>query len=84
MPSFPVQPDEVTSGWLTATLREAGELGGDRSVSSFTVTPIGDGIGLLGLVVRLELDYDDGLGAAGPRRSSSSSPTPSRRTAPSR
>ena len=37
----------------------------DRSVTDFTVTPIGDGIGLLGMVVRMELGYDDGP-AAGP------------------
>jgi hypothetical protein len=58
VPSFPVQPEEMTSGWLTEALRAAGVLAGGRSVTDFTVTPIGDGVGLLGLVVRIELTYD--------------------------
>ena len=66
MPSFPVQPHEVTNEWLSETLRAAGVLGEDRSVTGITVTPIGDGIGLLGIVVRMALDYDDGAGVAGP------------------
>jgi len=61
-----VQPHEVTNEWLTDRLRAAGELGEDRSVTDITVTPIGDGIGLLGMVVRMELDYDEGAGVAGP------------------
>ena len=66
MPSFPVQPHEVTNEWLTGRLRAAGVLGEDRSVTEITVTPIGDGLGLLGMVVRMELGYDDGAGEAGP------------------
>ncbi len=66
MPRFPVQPDEVTSEWLTAALQRAGALSGDRSVTGFAVSPIGDGLGLLGLVVRMELTYDEGPGEPGP------------------
>ena len=66
MGSFPVQPHEVTAEWLTAQLRESGALSPDRAVRDITTTSIGDGVGLLGLVVRMELTYDDGEGEAGP------------------
>jgi hypothetical protein len=66
MGSFPVQPHEVTPEWMTEQLRASGALGDDRAVSEITTTSIGDGVGLLGLVVRMELTYGDGDGAAGP------------------
>ena len=66
MANFPVQPHELSAAWLTDRLREAGVLSSDRAVKGFTSDSIGDGVGLLGLVVRLELEYDDGAGAAGP------------------
>ena len=82
--SFPVQPDELTATWLTENLRQAGVLAPDNAVRDFTAKPIGEGIGLLGLVVRAELEYENEAGAGSRHASSSSSPIPSRRTGRSR
>ncbi len=69
MANFPVQPHELSAAWLTDRLREAGVLSSDRAVKGFTSNSIGDGVGLLGLVVRLELEYDDGPGRRARRHS---------------
>lgn len=60
---FPTSIDAVTGEWLTATLRESGALDGDGSVRAVDAEPIGVGVGLMGLLHRLRLDYD---GAPGP------------------
>ena len=64
--SYPVQPEELTNEWLTTTLTEAGALTPGRSVTDFSVTNVGAGIGLLGLVVRVSLSYDGDAPAPGP------------------
>jgi hypothetical protein len=64
--TFPVQPEQLTSDWLTSALTNAGALSKDRRVTDFSVTNVGAGIGLLGLVVRVHLVYDGGTPAAGP------------------
>ncbi len=56
--SFPKHPSEVTPGWLTERLRTAGALGPQHVVTSFTSTPLGEGIGMLGVIARLELAYE--------------------------
>jgi len=53
----PAAPEELTAGWLTATLRTAGALAPGSAVTGFTTSPIGEGMGLLGVLVRLRLDY---------------------------
>lgn len=60
MANFPVHPDQLTSTWLTDTLRASGALAADRSVGSFEVTPVGSGTGLLGMVMRVHLQYEGG------------------------
>lgn len=65
MNDFPAHPDELTEPWLTQMLRGAGELDAGGEVLSFRTEVIGEGISLLGLVVRVALEYG-GTGGAGP------------------
>ena len=55
--TYPAHPSELTPEWLTTQLRTAGVLG-DGSVTGFTTTPVGEGIGMLGILVRAALTYD--------------------------
>ncbi len=64
--TFPVQPEQLTNEWLTTALTNAGVLDAGRSVTEFTITNVGAGIGLLGLVVRVHLVYDGSGSAPGP------------------
>ena len=64
--TFPVQPEELTNEWLTTALTNAGVLSAGRSVTDFSVTNVGAGVGLLGLVVRANLVYDGPGPAPGP------------------
>jgi len=54
---YPTQPSELTPEWLTEQLRKAGAIT-DASVTGFRTSPVGEGIGMLGVLVRAELDYD--------------------------
>ena len=83
MSTFPTQPEQLTAAWFTTALRDAGVLAPDRSVTSFDVSVVGDGIGLIGMVVRAALVYDGPADAAVLTRWSSSSHTPQRPTGPS-
>lgn len=64
--TYPVQPEQLTNEWLTTALSDAGALAAGRSVTGFSVTNVGAGIGLLGLVVRVSLEYDGDSPAPGP------------------
>ncbi len=64
--NFPVHPDDLTADWLTRTLHGSGALGSDRSVARFHVTPVGSGTGLLGMVMRIHLEYEGGAAATEP------------------
>jgi len=66
MISFPTQPEHLSATWLTEMFHDAGVLGTGRAVSDYTVTLIGEGVGLLGLVVRIDLSYAPGGGEPGP------------------
>lgn len=66
MYDFPIQPEQLTNEWLTTILHDAGELDHERRVVGFRGATIGEGISLLGLVQRIELDYSSGPGQAGP------------------
>ncbi len=54
---YPTNPKELTTEWLTATLDAAGALGG-AEVTSFSTSPVGEGIGMLGILARVEMDFD--------------------------
>ena len=54
---YPTQPSELTTDWLTERLRSTGDIG-DARVTGFSSTPVGEGIGMLGILVRVALEYD--------------------------
>lgn len=64
MATFPTQIDEVGTQWLTQSLRSGGVLVADSQVTGFDIEPIGMGIGIMGLLYRLSLRYEND--AAGP------------------
>ena len=63
MSTFPVLPEQLTNEWFTSMLRDAKKLGGDNTVTGFDVSYIGDGVGLLGMVIRVKLSYSDAANA---------------------
>ena len=56
--AFPTSPSELTNEWLTERLRACGAIRG-CSVTGFDTTPVGEGIGMLGVLARVALDYDE-------------------------
>ena len=63
---MPTTPSELTAAWLTAALRQWGSA---ATVDSFTMTPLGEGQGFFGQVVRIALVYaksDDATFAPAP------------------
>lgn len=55
--SIPAGPEALTPDWLTSALHSAG-LVSAASVTGATCTPIGQGVGILCRLFRLELTYD--------------------------
>ena len=53
---YPTHPSELTAEWLTERLRENGVR--TARVTGFSTTPVGEGIGMLGMLVRVLLEYD--------------------------
>jgi hypothetical protein len=62
--SIPVSIDDVDARWLTAALRQV--LPPGTEVRSFEVETIGTGVGLMGLLYRLHVDYTGTSGAKAP------------------
>jgi hypothetical protein len=63
--SMPIAIDDIDASWLTAAL--ASRLPDGVEVRSFSVETIGTGVGLMGLLYRLTVEYDgDGDRAAPP------------------
>ncbi len=62
MGAFPTKIEEVTADWLTSSLRD---VSGGGTVSGFTSERIGEGVGLLGKLDRITLQWD-GAGASAP------------------
>ena len=60
---IPERLDDLTPEWLTAVLRESGELAPSARVTAATRETLGEGEGFLGDLARLTLDYE---GEAGP------------------
>ncbi|GJM38938.1 MAG: hypothetical protein DHS20C19_23050 [Acidimicrobiales bacterium] len=73
MASFPAAIDDLSIDWLTEALHAAGELPAEGRVQTFRSEPIGVGVGLMGLLYRLSLDYD---GPAGPATAIAKFPVP--------
>ena len=55
--TYPTSPAEVTPEWLTGALRAAGAIT-DANVTSVSTTPVGEGIGMLGVLCRIAIEYD--------------------------
>ena len=55
--TFPAQPEELTSAWLTQMLRNNAVIGAENSVADFSHEIIGAGVGVVGMVVRISLRY---------------------------
>src|SRR5690348_6624363 len=54
---YPTSPAELTNEWLTQQLRTDGAIT-DSKVVGFRLSPVGEGIGMLGVLTKAELDYD--------------------------
>jgi hypothetical protein len=55
--AFPPQPEDVTPEWLTAVLRSADALDPATAVTSVRFDSLSAGVGMMGTVSRLHLDY---------------------------
>jgi hypothetical protein len=60
--SAPTQPlpaslADLTPEWLTATLRTSGDMAPDAEVTALSYDEISAGVGFIGIVARLKLDY---------------------------
>ena len=54
---LPAGPQELTAPWLTSALRETGAVS-DSAVTAFNYEIIGEGVGVLGQLARVRLEYD--------------------------
>lgn len=54
---FPNQPDKVDPDWLTERLQQSGAIGPEHRVVGFSSSPLGEGIGMLGIIARFKLEY---------------------------
>lgn len=61
---IPERLDDLTPEFLTATLRETGELAPEAEVTSVEREILGEGEGFMGDIARLRLSYADGEGPA--------------------
>ncbi len=55
--TYPVTPEQLTPEWLTARLRAAGLIK-EATVTDVTTSTMGEGVGLVAMIVRLHLCYD--------------------------
>ncbi len=55
--NFPTGPEQLTSEWLTFALRGNGTIGG-ASVTGHRAKVIGEGVGFMGQLAQISLDYD--------------------------
>ena len=62
--SFPVSPEGLNEEWLNKILDESGSLSDGEKVTNFSFENISEGVGLLGIVVRIRLTYNKS--ASGP------------------
>ena len=57
MTDFPSHPDQLTTEWLTSQLDTAGVTHGAH-VTDIEMSPVGEGIGMLGILARVAITYD--------------------------
>ena len=73
--TIPANPAAVTAEWMSEVLHRSGALATDVSVASIQLEPLGAGVGVMGELARIHLDYDGPRGAA-PRSVIVKSPSP--------
>jgi len=62
--AIPANPAAVTAEWLTEVLHRSGALPGGSSVSSIELEPLGAGVGVMGELARIRLQYAGDRGTA--------------------
>ena len=60
--SFPVSPEGLNKEWLNQMLEESGSISEGEVIESFSFENISEGVGLLGVVVRVHLTYKTDTG----------------------
>ncbi len=55
---------DISAGWLTTALRDAGTLGAGTTITAIEQELLGEGEGFMGEIARLRLTTDDGTGPA--------------------
>ena len=63
----PRVPDDLTAGWLTTALRFKKHLTDDASVTAVTYKPIGEGGGVMGVIVLLKLTLSENAPSSCPK-----------------
>lgn len=48
--NYPLRPNDITNEWLTAALQSGGHLAAGSSVTAMHRRPVGEGVGMLGLI----------------------------------
>jgi hypothetical protein len=56
--AIPTTIDEITADWIEHALREGGTIGVDDHVTDAEVDQLGEGVGMLGDLARVALEYD--------------------------
>lgn len=59
---FPTRPSEITAEWLTAAMRSSEAISPADEITGFTSTGVGEGIGMMGDICALTLEYAAGQG----------------------
>lgn len=56
--SIPTTLAEITGGWLESVLRDGGVIDRVARIASITVAELGEGVGMLGDLARVDVEYD--------------------------
>lgn len=62
--NYPLRPNDITNEWLTAALQAGGHLPANASVASMQRRPVGEGVGMLGLIEVVTPTYAGDAGKA--------------------
>jgi hypothetical protein len=62
--NYPLRPSDITAEWLTAALQSGGHLPSDATVTSMQRRPVGEGVGMLGLIEVITPAYAGNAGDA--------------------
>lgn len=62
--NYPLRPNDITNEWLTVALQSGGHLSSGASVTGMQRRPVGEGVGMLGLIEVVTPTYSGGAGKA--------------------